>query len=299
MRFPPFWHRAALPDEPPPPSPYPIAPPFIGHGWSYESEDDARTQALAKAQRVKNHFVHHTGERPAWAWTYYPADGDIIREVVLERSRDVAPVAWVISRNSYGAHVLNVDGMAIIDVDAPERPSPDVWPEFGLRSMLRRFVGAPQQPPTPADPADAMQPGLIELLDAQTLGGRLYRTAGGFRIVITSEPMRWDDPRLDALMSTTGADPQYVRLCRQQQCCRARLTPKSWRVGVPAPVRVPRPWTAPDHWDPADWSARYDAASVGYVVAREVHRFGSSLVHRDLRDVLDVHERCVGEGRLA
>ena len=90
MRFPPFWHRAALPDEPPPPSPYPIAPPFIGHGWSYESEGDARTQALAKAQRVKDYFVHQTGEPPAWAWTYSPADGDVIREVVLERSRDAA-----------------------------------------------------------------------------------------------------------------------------------------------------------------------------------------------------------------
>ncbi len=299
MRFPPYWHRAALPDEEHPLSPYPIAPPFIGHGWSYESADDARTQALAKAQRVKEYFVRGAGEPPAWAWTYYPADGDVIREVVLERSREVGPVVWVISRNSYGAHVLNVDGMAIVDVDAPERSSADVWPEFGLRAMLRGLFGAPKQPTAPPDPADAMQPRLVELLDAQPLGGRLYRTAGGFRVVITSEPMRWDDPRFDALLDRTGADPQYVRLCRQQQCCRARLTPKSWRVGVPAPVRVPRPWTAPDHWHPADWSARYDAASVGYVVAREVHRFGSSLVHRDLRGALDVHERCLGEGPLA
>lgn len=298
MRFPPYWHRAALRDDSLPGlRGHAEAPVFYGHGWSFDSPAGARAMAVEKAQRVRDFITRRQGEWPAHTWDYYPGDGDVIREVVLERSIEGAEIEWAVTRNSYGAEVLNVDGLGILDIDV--RPSRRVLPEWGPGAFFRRLLGRPARPPEPADPTSAILARLRTTLDAQPVGGRVYRTAGGFRVVFTSEPLHYDDPRLVALLEATGADPRYAAMCRQQRCCRARLTPKSWRLGLRAPRWTPRPWTEPDRWEPSDWLARYAEVCAGHAVAREVHRFGPSLTHGALEAPIAVHERCVGERPLA
>jgi hypothetical protein len=61
---------------------------------------------------------------------------------------------------------------------------------------------------------------------------RVYLTAKGLRVVCTSALLPWEkhDWLATRLMKYLGADPDYIRLCGEQKCYRARLTPKPWRT---------------------------------------------------------------------
>ena len=76
---------------------------------------------------------------------------------------------------------------------------------------------------------------------------RLYRTPAGLRLMAVHRPF---DPRGEetkACFDALGVDPVYARMCFNQRCFRARLTPKPWRIGL---QRLRAPYSAawrPEH----------------------------------------------------
>ena len=141
------------------------------------------------------------------------------REQILETlvSSDGSAAA-ILTRNAYGAVVLNAAYMLFVDVDLPP-PT--------LRDRLARLVGRTGIEPAPAR--------LRERLES--IGGsfRLYRTAAGLRVIATDRIFTPGSPNAERLMRELGADPAFVQLCRAQKTFRARLTPKPWRCGLQAP----------------------------------------------------------------
>lgn len=63
-----------------------------------------------------------------------------------------------------------------------------------------------------------------------SLSFRVYETAGGLRAIETSRSWDPTDYHTKRIMKSVSADPLYIALCKSQECFRARLTPKPWRL---------------------------------------------------------------------
>jgi len=294
VRFAPYWARVAVNgegDEVP-------DGPFISHGWSLTDPEEAHAMALQRAQRVRRYVNEGTGaEDLCPEEDYYPTDGDVLREVVLREGGEEGAVRWAVTRNIYGAEVLNVEGLAILDVDLPvrrveEEPKGFFGRLFGRKKL--RFVQA--------EPEEVLRP-LLKVLDASGLGGKVLRTHSGFRVMVLSQVMTHDDPAFVKLMADTGTDRLYAALCARQACCRARLTPKPWRMDtvVLPPLRSSVPWPWRPNGGPgwSEWLATYNSERPNWAVAHVETTFGPSRVDEGLLEALAQHDACVGEGPLA
>ena len=289
MRFAPHWVRVSLGDDG---QPDPIGP-FVAFGWSLSDPDEARAMATERALRVRA-WVHDYESDDAPEEDYYPTDGSVLREVALEHGRH-GDVSWAVTRNRYGAEVLNVDGLGMLDVDIPVRRIVDEPKGFFGRLLGRRTVRYV------SDDADDVLARVRPALQATGLGGRVYRTAAGFRVLITSTELSWSDPRFVELLDMTGTDRLYAALCRRQECCRARLTPKPWRIGYHSPPDniVPAPWAPEPKPAWTRWLRTYQERSAGWSTTHLVETFGTEHVATSLVEVLARHDRCMGEHALA
>ncbi|MBR4171590.1 MAG: hypothetical protein IKR48_08055 [Kiritimatiellae bacterium] len=124
----------------------------------------------------------------------------------------------VVTRNRYGAEVLNSEETCFIDIDHVRRT-------FG--ESLRAIFGVAR---SPEDVLVARMEALLSRSENADLGFRLYRTAAGFRLVVEGRRLEPDGPRTRTLMAFFNADHLYANLCVSQKCYRARLTPKPWRM---------------------------------------------------------------------
>ncbi len=172
----------------------------------------------------------------------------------------------IITRNRYGAEVLNSTELCFVDIDH--------YPA-GLWERVLAFLGGEKR--------GDEQRLLAELqhlhADMPDLSMRLYRTAGGWRLLLQGEELRPDSPRMLTLFTRLHADPAYVRLCGKQQCWRARLTPKPHRLKE-SPGHYPRRLAAdiPVEGETA-WLTCYTAASEGLATCRLIERFGAEMHH--------------------
>jgi hypothetical protein len=289
MRFATHWARVCLGEDGEPDE----AGPYIAHGWSLTDAAAAHAMATERARAVRAWVLD-----PHRPWTgadeYYPNDGAVLREVALEEG-GAGDVRWAVTRNRYGAEVLNVEGLGILDVDLPTRKV--VEPPTGF---FGRLFGRPTVRWELDDP-DEVLARLQPVLEASGFGGRVYRTAAGFRVLVLDQVLAWDDPRFTRLLEEAGGDPLYATLCRRQECCRARLSPKPWRVGGTAPPgnSVPTPWAPGPSSTWTAWLRDYERKCRGYATARPVASFGPAGVTAELVAVLERHDRCVGDGDLA
>lgn len=55
---------------------------------------------------------------------------------------------------------------------------------------------------------------------------RIYKTAHGYRLLVESQRLRPHGALFKELAKAFNCDPSYLKLCRSQECYRARLTPK-------------------------------------------------------------------------
>lgn len=180
----------------------------------------------------------------------------------------------IVTRNRYGALVLNSDNLCFADVD---HVSGGV-----LNALARLFGGGKSE--------EVLLMERIRSLCAadDSLGIRLYRTAAGFRLVLAGQGIVLGSPRLEELFSLLEVDPLYRRLCAKQGCFRARLTPKPSRVGVKSAPHCMDSATAADVL--AVWVPAYEAACKPYAVCRLVEQFGRPVSH----PALTLHDELTG-----
>ena len=168
----------------------------------------------------------------------------------------------VITRNRYGVQVLNSTSVCFVDVDR--------FP-LSLGDVFRGFLGRK------LTPEEKLLQTLREICRTDaSLGVRVYRTHNGWRIMLVGDGLAPDSPRMHELCRALHADPLYESLCTRQQCWRARLSPKPYRVGVPG---YPRPVDSESVNTPEtqDWLRRYEAACSGRAVCRLVDCFGRAI----------------------
>jgi hypothetical protein len=209
-----------------------------------------------------------SGTRPGDYYPRVPPREPILDELIIDGEQ-----AIVVTRNRYGAEILNTDRILIADVDLPELEEPTAGGL--LRRIFRRSRPA-------ADPLTEPAP-VVERLGTLADWARanpglsviVYRTASGLRVFVAG--FDGDAPlgHGEHILAELGADPIYRELCRTHGTFRARLTPKPWRMPH---ITAPR-----ERWPFADagveasfqrWLARYDDAARGYAVCRRLATYG-------------------------
>ena len=264
-----------------------------GGAWSVErwgSSDVSDADACAEATREAAASAARIAAAGAWPDQYeYGLAGRPLREeIVTEQRDDAGAVHLAITRNRYGALVLNAARALFIDIDRPN-PEPAATPAPGGGLLGRLFGRAPAPAPKPVVPAgpdlSAVQAWAAAHPDWSL---RAYATKAGLRLLVTHRPFTSDDPHALAAMTELEADPLYVKLCRAQQCYRARLTPKPWRVAI---LQRPPPFPHGNARLMAGWKLQYDAACRAHATCRMLAALGPGEVHPEIAPVIALHDQ--------
>jgi hypothetical protein len=322
MLIPRYWARASSQATAPDGRTIPF------HTWraSRTSQAEAEAAAQEAAGRIAARIQRGEGFPEKYAYSDRPLREEVKQELPAPGS-DAPAVA--LTRNSYGALVLNAARVFFIDVDHPHtapvdggvasggipgipggnpldtelgRAVTEALPT-GLRSLVEGFFGKPKPASTPAPqpqrppstPADAAIERLRQYVHQHPgWSARVYRTSAGLRYLVTHALFDPTGPDALAAMQALGADAQYVQLCRAQKSFRARLTPKPWRIQMEnPPVRFPFE-TAAEERVMRDWEARYDQASQRYATCQLVEIIGSGEEHPEVAPVVRLHDQHTG-----
>ena len=121
---------------------------------------------------------------------------------------------------------------------------------------------------------------------------RVYRTPVGYRILAMQDVYR---PRSDAaieLLNELHSDSTYVRMCKNQNCFRARVSPKPWRIGVGRLGPRPGVWPIKEERmaERRMWVARYEKIARKYASCRFLVRLGSNKVNSKAEYVRAIHD---------
>ena len=258
---------------------------MISYGWSDESPEAAQAEAERRAARVINWVKDGTD----FVFGEYGYPDRPMREEVLREFHDEAGhLTAVISRNNYGCQVLNTAAALFVDIDAP-RPK-GLGFLAGLIGLLR---------PNRNGKSETVQLTVRNAIQAwlsrhPEWGWRAYQTRAGIRLLATHQPVMPEDPATQDAFQHFKADPLYQKLCANQKCFRARLTPKPWRCGADK-IRIHWPWrdTAADVAF-RKWEQGYQAAAAQYATCRLLGHFGNKAIHPSLNELVQLHDQITG-----
>jgi hypothetical protein len=274
---------------------------LLKYGWS----DRSMAEAEQRARRGVEDLAARLGSGEGFPDHYGYGEGSPLREeVVRTHGTSGADDEAVITRNSYGALVLNAARVLFVDIDLPggKGSSPTGG---GLVGFFGKLFGSKAAAASPAaGPEPALTPEeevALERVRAWTQRNRdwnfrVYRTAAGLRLLATHAPFDPKDRETQTAMEALGADPLYVRLCRAQECFRARLTPKPWRVGMrPPAMRFPYADRSQQEAMTA-WLSQYDRSRSQAATCRLLRTLGSGETTNAVAGIVRLHDE---EARVA
>lgn len=252
-------------------------------GWSTSSAGQA---AIAARRRLAEVVQKVRSGQPLGEGYYHrnPPREEVLREIRTPEG----DLIGLITRNSYGAQILNTDRILIADVDDPARQARRR--EGGLLSRLFRR-GRPE--PQAQEEDDPVLSRIEQFARERThLGVHVYQTAAGFRVLITGVHTPPDSEYATEILAALASDPLYARLCAVHRNYRARLTPKPWRSGMRS-LALQWPWAdAQVEQEAAKWVDRYEQRTADYAVCRLIRR-GDTAPSPAEAQVLQVHDEYV------
>ncbi|MCG3809233.1 hypothetical protein I3252_07030 [Psychrobacter sp. Ps4] len=340
------------------------------YGWSDISQSEALSHAKLRVSEAHKRWL--AGEdilRRERREEYNEGNGIPIREEIISEhdfpenklsNNSAAVTKLIVTRNSYGAQVANVDNIAIIDVDNDDLLRHIYPDDYDHHGFMPAFLVNQSNPTTKikvwafvivfiliasviawlglswlwllavmigvtvylwqqasvkdkaraqkyADDAASLLPYMTDLIKKRianhpTESFRLYQTPAGFRIIATHDVVLPSDRLVAEWFAYFHADTNYVRLCQVQQCFRARITAKPWRMNEVEDNRLAKDIPAKDFWfDFEDteversieqrqdalkarkqWMADYDKYAKNYRACRYVENFsGKETVDRN------------------
>ncbi|WP_372861877.1 hypothetical protein [Psychrobacter sp.] len=354
------------------------------YGWSDISQMEALSHAKSRVNEAHHRWL--AGEdilRRERKEEYNEGNSIPIREEIIDKhdfpenelsNNSAAVTKLIVTRNSYGAQVANVDNIAIIDVDNDDllrhiylddynhhgfmsaflinqsNPASKLkvwvfilvfiliasvisWLGLSWLWLLVVMIGATAylwQQASVKDKARAQKytdniasllPYMTDLIKKRVANHpterfRLYQTPAGFRIIATHDTISPSDELIAEWFEYFHADANYVRLCQAQQCFRARITAKPWRMSEVEDNRLAKDIPAKDFWFNFEdteversieqrqdelkarkqWIVDYDRFTQGYRACHYVESFAGREASHQLQSVaikalVDWHDR--------
>jgi hypothetical protein len=296
-------------------------------GWSDDSQADAQANADARAREALARLV--AGEalpKRERKVAYGGAPGVPIREEIVSHQGDT-----VVTRNAYGARCLNTPNVLFADIDFQEGSSTALtlwicgvlllaafaagaalhsgWYTLGF-AVLALALG--HRISKTVHKLVLLGKGGVERIARARIARfvdehpdwhlRLYRTPSGLRALAMHRTFDPAEPAVADCFSALGVDPDYARLCLQQHCFRARVSPKPWRISIPGNMRLPAGvWpVSPERLPERDrWIEGYEQAARDYAACRFIEAVGSKAAALEARAVQRLHdELCQATGAL-
>ena len=258
MKIARYWEKASVPARLPSGKTIPV----LGWGWSENNREEAQARARASAQRAAGWLESKTSSPSTYGYFDRPPREEIIHELQNAEGETIA----VITRNSYGVQVLNTQNLMFIDIDVPEETAFS----GAMRKVQKLFGKAIEEPEL-----EIRRRIIATAKSHSEYSFRLYRTAAGFRCVLMNRVMNAKEDESRKLLNEFSADVLYQKLCRSQECYRARLTPKFWRCGARRPPNR-FPWDSPqDEQQYRSWQREYEAKCRAFAVCRFIETFGA------------------------
>jgi hypothetical protein len=239
---------------------------IICYGGSNISAEDARVKAREKAGKIERKIA---GEKHLFE------DYEVeIREELLQE----VDAYSVITRNRYGARVLNVEKMMILDIDKPKSTG-------GLGGLFKKKDTRP-----PKEQIFEMVKTLATT-KYKDYTFRIYETYQGARVIVLGRDFDPRDGETKKMMDEFNCDPLYTLLCIKQGCYRARLTPKPSRMKFRSyKVKYPREG---DDSEFQRWVSEYESVSRSFSVCKFVEQVGAN---RPMIEVVRFHDDATGVG---
>ncbi len=294
-------------------------------GWSDVSQADAQSSADARVEEALQRLL--AGEklpRREPKVPYNGAEGVPIREEIVSRHGET-----IITRNSYGARCLNTPNVLFADVDFRVDPSCRLTLVVVLLllscAVVVGWLAASKVIGSVLAVVALVLSGSIAKILHRALqrasGGAegaarhrisrfvqqrpewnlcVYRTPAGLRVLATHRTFSPGDPAVTECFKAFDTDPVYARMCLNQQCFRARVSPKPWRIGIDQHLR-PRSGVWPVTPDRLPlriaWIAAYEAAAQSFAACQLIESVGSGITHPDVRLVQELHDEMSGATR--
>ena len=235
-------------------------------GWSDASQAQAQEHADQRTREALEKIIAGARlVRRELKVPYNGADGLPIREEIISQQGET-----IVTRNAYGAQCLNTPHVFFADIDF-DGESP-FWLTLAIFAVLSlcgavagwfscaksvffillvvaALVASPlarwiyQKVLDFSGGAQARARQRIDRFidENPDWNFRIYQTPAGLRVMATHQTFSADDPAVARCFAALQADPIYVLMCLRQQCFRARVSAKPWRIGrvcvAPLPTR--------------------------------------------------------------
>lgn len=216
------------------------------YGYSNRSPEEAEQLALRLFSEVEQRI---NGQLVEWQYEEKPIREEILHELSPQN---------IITRNRYGAEVLNSENLVFIDIDGFRQVPP-------FTRLLRLLTGREQ--PSPEEYTLEQIRKTASSREYASCAIRVYRTCAGFRLILSGGEFPPGSEKTRKLMRRFGADMLYANLCVAQNCFRARLTPKPNRIHLRS-RRFAWPRPADSEMETAAWLKAYSEKSEPYAVCR-------------------------------
>lgn len=237
--------------------------------------ESAKAGATDRIRRLVERISHGEPFPDNYSYGSRPLREEILR--TIEGDIPGQPLA-IVTRNSYGARVLNAATLLFLDIDL-KRPT-------SFQRLLRIFRAGGNS-----------QEELVLTWIREALGlhrrttFRIYRTAAGFRAVAIDRDFDPAGSDTQDLMNATGTDVAFSRLCSVQRSFRARLSPKPWRARIPPPPDE-HPRTEGESIKRFEsWLSKYEEASMSFATCRYLETVGSGHPRGYSGELIQLHDR--------
>lgn len=225
-------------------------------GGSNISMEDARLNAKEKLQKVQARINGSSEQEEEYQVS--------IREEIITTIDEHN----IITRNRYGALVLNSENTCFVDIDEPRL---SFWQSLfghGKHSKKELIIQMIEK--------KAAKPPL------NALNYRIYETHSGIRLIISGKPLQPSSAESKALLKAFNSDWLYQILCVKQDCYRARLTPKPYRIKCKA-HRVTFPRDQEQQSLLEQWVKSYEQHSAKFGVCKFVKQIGDEIPNKIIK----------------
>ncbi len=260
---------------------------IVCFGGSNESPDAAAQAARIRAEGVRPAILRGDGGGD------YEYSDRPLREELKREIHQGGELTALITRNNYGSLVLNTAKVMFIDIDKEDEKKKTEGP-----GMMSRLFGRKSRDEAVAhvhrmDPMEELR-GKAE---GHGIGMRVYRTPKGYRCLVTNRTFDPTSDETTVLLRAFGSDELYVKLCRVQECFRARLTPKPWRIKLPNPPSR-FPWVEREkELRHREWERHYEGVIANYSACSYIGHCGDETVMEDIAEIVQVHDSLACTGK--